>query len=409
MEHNEQRQGQAVRQGDIVGQVVAGYQGWFFAEGDGSDMGWVHWSRRRMVPTAGSDALTFELYPDTREYEKTYGTELGRLGNGEPARLFSSHDRSTVDKHFEWMRDYGVHGVGLQRFGASDSDEPNVWRSGRDSVAVKVRQAAEAYGRKFYVMYDTSGMREESWVKAIKHDWTANIVSKMKLTESPAYAKQDGKLVVCVWGMGFTDRPGTAAESAELIAWFKEQGYYVIGGVPTHWRECVIDSKPDFLDAYRAFDMISPWFVGRFGGLAGADEYLEKQWKPDFDATRELGVDYMPVIWPGFAWWNLHGGPRNQIPRLHGDFMWRQAYNLRSIGIDTAYIAMFDEYDEATAIAKGAENAAMAPTDHYFLALDADGVAVSSDFYLRLSGDIGKLFRGDIPLAETHPTPHRTK
>jgi energy-coupling factor transporter ATP-binding protein EcfA2 len=101
------------------------------------------------------------------------------------------------------------------------------------------------------------------------------------------------------------------------------------------------------------------------------------------------------------------GGPRKQLPRLHGDFMWRQAYNLKSIGIDTAYIAMFDEYDEGTAIAKAAEDASMSPTDHYFLKLDADGVAVSADFYLRLSGDITKLIRGEIPLTEEHPTPKK--
>jgi hypothetical protein len=403
------KQASSVRVGDIVGNVITGYQGWFNAEGDESDSGWVHWSRRRVVPTAGSDALTFELYPDMREYTKVYETQLGKLGNGEPARLFSSYDQSTVDKHFEWMRDYGIHGVGLQRFGASDSDEPNVWRGSRDSVVVKVKQAAEAYGRKFYVMYDTSGMKDDNWVKAIKHDWTVNIVGKMNLTASSAYAKQDGKLVICIWGMGFTDRPGTVEEAAGLISWFKEQGFYVIGGIPTNWRECVIDSKPDFQDVYQSLDMISPWFVGRFSGLSGADEYLDKQWKQDFAQTQSLGIDYMPVIWPGFAWWNLHSGPRNQIPRLHGDFLWRQAYNLKSIGIDTAYIAMFDEYDEGTAIAKAAEDASMSPTDHYFLTLDADGVAVSADFYLRLSGDITKLIRGEIPLTEEHPTPHKVK
>lgn len=67
-------------------------------------------------------------------------------------------------------------------------------------------------------------------------------------------------------------------------------------------------------------------------------------------------------------------------PRLHGDFMWKQAYNVKSTGIQTGYIAMFDEYDEGTAIAKMAENSSMIPTNQYFLTLDADGVSVSSDF-----------------------------
>jgi len=98
--------------------------------------------------------------------------------------------------------------------------------------------------------------------------------------------------------------------------------------------------------------------------------------------------------------------PRNQIPRLHGDFMWRQAFDMKQLGINTGYVAMFDEYDEGTAIAKAAENASMAPTNQYFQTLDADGVAVSSDFYLRLTRDIGRMFKGEINTTEQHPTVH---
>ncbi|RED41840.1 hypothetical protein C7820_3032, partial [Paenibacillus sp. VMFN-D1] len=45
--------------------------------------------------------------------------------------------------------------------------------------------------------------------------------------------------------------------------------------------------------------------------------------------------------------------------------------------------------------------------NQYFLTLDADGVSVSSDFYLRLAGDINRLFKGQIPLTAEHPTSHR--
>ncbi len=67
---------------------------------------------------------------------------------------------------------------------------------------------------------------------------------------------------------------------------------------------------------------------------------------------------------------------------------------------------MFDEYDEGTAIAKAAEDKSMAPTDQYFLTLDADGVHVSSDFYLRLVGDGNRMVKGEIPLQKQHPTKH---
>ncbi|MBB6730212.1 carbohydrate-binding protein [Cohnella sp. CBP 2801] len=393
--------------GDVVGHLFAGYQGWFNASGDGSpNGGWVHWSKNSSAPAANQN-VNFELYPDLREYSKLYQTNLANLGNGQPAKLFSSYDQETVNKHFEWMRTYNIDGAALQRFGADLSDTPNNWKTNRDSVAVKVKNAAESYGRKFYVMYDITGMDPSTWEAAVKHDWTTNVVNAMRLPSSSAYAKQDGKTVVCIWGIGFTDRPGTAAESADLISWFQNQGIYVIGGVPTYWRTGVNDSKSGFLDVYKSLDMISPWFVGRFGQLSGADNFSTTVWQPDFAFAQQNGIAYQPVLWPGFAWSNMTGGPRNQIPRLHGDFMWRQAYDMKNIGIGTGYIAMFDEYDEGTAIAKAAENSSMIPSNQYFLTLDADGAAVSSDFYLRLAGDINRMFKGQIPVTANHPTSHQ--
>ena len=40
------------------------------------------------------------------------------------------------------------------------------------------------------------------------------------------------------------------------------------------------------------------------------------------------------------------------------------------------------------------------------LTLDADGVAVSSDFYLRLTGDGGRMLKGLVPVQTQHPTTH---
>lgn len=117
-------------------------------------------------------------------------------------------------------------------------------------------------------------------------------------------------------------------------------------------------------------------------------------------------ADFQPVVFAGFAWSNWNDGERNEVPRLHGDFMWQQFVNLKDIGIPSGYVAMFDEYDEGTAIAKGAEDASMIPTDQYFLTYDADGVHISSDFYLRMVGDAGKMLRGEIPFTREHPTPH---
>jgi len=57
---------------------------------------------------------------------------------------------------------------------------------------------------------------------------------------------------------------------------------------------------------------------------------------------------------------------------------------------------MFDEVDEATAILKAASHRNQAPDQGYWLTLDADGLDLPSDWYLRLAGEITRMFHGDI-------------
>jgi chitodextrinase len=90
--------------------------------------------------------------------------------------------------------------------------------------------------------------------------------------------------------------------------------------------------------------------------------------------------------------------------RAHGDFMWRQFYNMVRAGVPSVYISMFDEYNEGNQIAKTAETQAWVPTNSGFLALDEDGTACSADYYLRLTGDGGKMLKGQIALTATRPT-----
>jgi hypothetical protein len=179
---------------------------------------------------------------------------------------------------------------------------------------------------------------------------------------------------------------GNAAKTIELINFLKSRGCYVIGGVPTNWRTESGDSKPGFLEAYKTYDMVSPWTPGRYKNISGCDSHKTNYLIPDkaFCSANNLG--YLPVLFPGFSWstWNI--GTPNSIPRIAGEFLWRQAYNIRSTGIKQMYFAMFDEYDEGTAIMKAATDWTMIPTNQYFVTLSTDGVWVSSDFYLRVAG-----------------------
>src|SRR5580692_8057774 len=94
------------------GRVMAGYQGWFRAEGDGSSEGWSHYSERGKL---SASSLHPDFWPDVSEYEKTYPTSLTNT-DGSCARVFSSVDQSTTDLHFKWMREYGIDGAFVQRF-----------------------------------------------------------------------------------------------------------------------------------------------------------------------------------------------------------------------------------------------------------------------------------------------------
>jgi hypothetical protein len=285
------------------------------------------------------------------------------------------------------MRDYGCDTAALQRFNPFGGEGPT-----RDAMAAKVRSAAEAYGRKFYIMYDVT-----SWTNMqseLKTDWT----SKMSAyTASPAYARQNGKPVVCIWGFGFNDpgRPFAPAPCLEVINWFKAQGCYVIGGVPTWWRTGVNDSRPGFSAVYHAFNMISPWMVGRTGDLAGLDSYYNNVNIGDQADCNANGIDYQPCVMPG----DLSNGAR-----FHGDFYWRHFYNMVRLGCQGIYISMFDEFNEGNQIAKTAENASMQPTNFGHPALDADGTACSSDYYLRITNDGGRMLKGLIPLTAVRPT-----
>jgi chitodextrinase len=373
--------------GDVVGKVTVGYQGWFACIGDGAPINaWWHYSSNASQPPSPSNT-TIVAWPDVRDYTKTYQTAYANLGNGQPATLFSSYDQQTVDTHFQWLQQNNIDVAALQRFNPVGGEGPT-----RDAMAVKVRSAAETHGRKFYIMYDVSdwaNMQSE-----IKTDWT----NKMKAhTASPAYAVQNGKPVVCIWGFGFNDnqRPFDAASCLDVVNWFKAQGCYVIGGVPTWWRTGDRDSRPGFIDVYHAFHMLSPWMVGRIGNVSDADNFYNVATVPDLAECTTYGIDYQPCVLPGAVLLRQ---------RAHGDFMWRQFYNMVRAGVGSIYISMFDEYNEGNQIAKTAETQAWVPTNSGFLALDEDGTACSSDYYLRLTGDGGKMLKGQIALTATRPT-----
>jgi len=382
--------------------MLLGYQGWFACPGDGSPVNaWIHWFRSQ-TPTAAN--ATVDFLPDTSELDadELFATSM-TYSNGTPVRVYGAAKRKTVLRHFKWMRDYHIDGVFLQRFTSELGNSSFVaWRN---QVTSNVWAGAEAYGRVFAIMYDISGQPASTLVSTLTNDWSF-LVNTMKVTSSPRYQRHRGKPVVAIWGFGFTDRPGTPQEALVVINQFKAAGFTVMGGVPTYWRTLNNDSQTDpaWADVCRAFDIISPWAVGRYGDTAGADSFKANLIAPDLVLTKSLGLDYMPVIFPGFSWHNLLNGPLNQIPRNAGNFYWRQAYNAVSAGCTMVYGAMFDEVDEGTAMLKLAPTPAELPAQGTFVPLNIDGTNLPSDWYLRLAGAATRMLRGDSPLTAVRPS-----
>ncbi len=383
----------------LDGKLMFGYQGWFGCPGDGSPIdAWEHWFRRGAP--AGTATLRVDMWPDVSELssDERCSTPL-ILPSGRPAALYSAFNPRTVDRHFQWLEEYELPGVFLQRFTVRLDNAAVL--GFRDGVARNVRAAAEAHGRVFAVMYDISGHPRETVVESVKRDW-AYLVGTLHMTESPRYLHHRGRPVVAIWGFGFRDRSPTPAQAAELIDFFKNNPdprfrVTLLGGIPARWRTLTRDSQTqeEWAHVYRSFDIVSPWTVGRFRDAEGIDRFYDDEVHPDLLETKQLGLEYMPVVFPGFSWHNMNpDAPFNPIPRRGGRFYWRQIERALQAGSTMLYGAMFDEVDEGTAMFKLAPTRDEAPDGVRIVTLDADGERLPSDFYLQLAREAQRRLHG---------------
>jgi hypothetical protein len=382
----------------LTGKVMCGYQGWFNCEGDGAERGWVHWTKARGPLAPGNAKI--DLWPDVSELAPGERFATGfKHADGRTAEVFSSFKKETVLRHFAWMREYGIDGAFVQRFAAGVRD-PKFLRQ-NNTVLAHCRDSAEANGRIFAVMYDLSGL-DTNRIAEVMDDWRS-LRSRMHITDSAAYLRHRGKPLVAVWGVGFSDdRKYTLGDGRTLIEFLKKDGCSVMLGVPTHWRELKNDAiaDPALHDVLKLADVISPWTVGRYGDAKGVARHEEKFLRPDLAWCAQAKLDYLPVVFPGFSWHNMHGGPLDAIPRRKGEFLWSQFTAAKRAGAEMIYVAMFDEVDEGTAIFK-CTNDVPVSAEAQFVTYES----LPSDFYLRLTGAGGKLLRGEIPISDKLPVP----
>jgi hypothetical protein len=399
---------QAVDPSTLDGKVLAGYQGWFGCPGDGNEpqIGWNHWSHSRT--DIGPGLYAVDMWPDVSGFdpEELFLAPNVQLADGSTGQLFSSRNAKTVTRHFKWMRDSGIDGVFLERF-IGRLDEP-VWLDFKDAVLHNVRVAAGTHGRVFAIEYDISNTPPEEVFSLITNDWK-HLVDDLGITSDPRYLHHDGRPVVAVWGFGFVGRSEYSPSlAASVIDFFKNDPVYgnntCVGGVPARWRTLTGDAltDPAWADVHRSWDVINPWTVGRYVDSSSYQGFRNNVTAGDIPECASLGIDYLPVVWPGSSHDNRDQEPPGSSlkPRNHGTFFWEQIHGTRSLGIDKAFVAMFDEVDEGTAIFKVSDYPPV--TDHW-VTYEGD----PHDWYMRLAGAAGGMIRGEIPLSSAIPIdPH---
>ena len=379
----------------LRGKVFCGYQGWFRCPGDAANLGWVHWSRNRkqIMP----ESLTFEMWPDMSEYGvgERFPAPGFTYADGRQAELFSADNPATVMRHFQWMRNYAIDGAFLQRFLVGLPGGPAaVMYQSNQRVLQHVARAAEQTGRAWAISYDIAAMPPDRIFEALTSDWKKLVNGKV--VTGPRYLQEGGRPVVQIWG--FYHQSTTNHMSAELanqlIDFFRKPGPYnafLAGGGSWNWRQV---ADPQWQAFYRRLGAYSPWNPGNYLVDKGGEKHANtRYWADDQRECARQGMLWMPVIYPGFSWDNLMKKPAGttNISRRRGRFLWEQFHELSKLGVDTVYIAMFDEVDEGTAIFKVTSGP---PAQAHFVGYDG----LPSDWYLRLAGEGARMLRGKRPV-----------
>lgn len=425
---------------------------------------WYHYRENDMFKP-GVLRNSIDLWPDMSEYEKKYDTDF-RYPDGSVAQVYSAYDESSVLLHFKWMKDYGIDGVFMQRFVGEVIDNPD-GKDHFDKVLANAMKGSDQYGRAIAIMYDLGGYvpsrldkvladakdiydKYASTKKFYLHENNKPLIALWGVGFNPSergYTNEDIQtLSDKLKEMGYSIMLGVST-------------YWRAGGGDTY-----IPGLSTLHKLIKSVDVIMPWNVGRFsdvngymtGGNDGGFANMVKkdiEWCKAANVSGESKVQFVPHCFPGASDLNMHPyyerGSRDK-----GNFYWTQMYNCISKGCTMLYIAMFDEIDEGTAIYKVlrkkevpinaadleyyvvynpknievsytdmnnvgrktkntvfiAKNKIEAPTDGWCksekeLGITFEGIDddLSSDYYLWLTGQAGKMLRKQINLQSTKP------
>ena len=396
-----------VHMNTLVGKVMCGYQGWFTAVGDGTEIPWRHYAWKDGFKPG---SVSVDFWPDVSEYEDLYDTPF-TYPDGSVAKTFSSADLSTVRLHFKWMKEYGIDGAFVQRFvcGLTEPFKPEYWNL--SIVLHNARIGARENGRAIAISYDfaQADSSVENVGDLVINDWIT-LNEKAKLAKDPAYLKHQGKPVVQMWVAGTNDaghQKYSLDDFERIVDFFKNDpkygNCYVICGVPTGWHDGVGDSYGKDHAKYKQMmriikkcDAMTTWGPGRYNSPEDFEEKIKMYYSKDIKWCNENNKLYFPAVFPGFSWHNMiPESPLNAIPRAKGDFLWSQFVGYYKQGVKAIFVAMFDEIDEGTAVFKCTNNPPNGNGSEF-----AAYEGLPSDYYLKLVGEGKKLINGELKSLE---------
>ena len=340
------------------GLVLTGYQGWFNAEGDGSGRGWFHYRRDKKFEPGH---CTIDFWPDMREYSQKYATDF-TFEDGSSASVFSSYDSSTVDLHYRWMSEYGIDGAFMQRFVHNLKDKKT--ENHYDVVFDSAIRAATKYKRAISIRYDLTGM-ERGYSQVLLKD-----LDKLNAKYDffgrgafPTFLHHNGKPLVAIGGVGFSDDiagdddVGYLKEAETIVRELRKRRYSIMMRVPAQWREFrgsltlqAPKQQARFHKICQSVDVIMPWHVGAYRKRTYIGGNWQKRIADDIAWCHAHGLEYVPVIFPGFSRANLKRGEDGSFrPRAKGAFYWLQASSAVKAGAKMVFVAQFDEMDEGNA------------------------------------------------------------
>ncbi len=373
-----------------------------------------HWSRNGNEPCEGNVGVEFLFLPEMYEANGAQLEELSEYRNldGSPVKIFSSLDPAVIRTDLRNMVAAGIGTVSVQIFltGTINNMERNY------ALIRMYLKYANEYKLKFRVEIDITGVIESELTERLKEFWI-ELNRRIDIHES-FWEKINGKPSLAIWGLGFINRPGTVWEAIDIIKWFKtgEKNpvkVYLEGGVPFYWHTGSGDSKSNFIHAFVLFDCVSPWSIGRFD-YENFDS-VKFTIKEHIEVCRKHNISYRPVLWPGFSWHNLMSRKSAVtwlaidntqpylIPRLKGEFLWKQFRFYKELGLSDLSYAMWNEDDEGTAFFSHQVDPHKLPSGM----LIPDKGATSPDFYIRLITEINRkyLLEDYKTLPETVPIP----